>query len=158
MKEISIGKLNLRVCEHQGDINYLRFVKFKQWSPQIWEKMDSPVFEMYFQKYMDLCNQSKYAQAVTVWYDYKLAIEQKGDVDAWGMCFALITGIDDEDVKAGCPDDNELRKKMKRLTAEGLTAQAVKEEVINFMKASPEDFGAHLLLHVAPRLSNTIIS
>jgi len=154
VKDIKIGKLTLRVCEHQGDINYLRFVKFKQWSPQIWEKMDSPVFAMYFEKFLDLTNQGKHAQASMIWYDYKLAIEQKGTVDAWGMCFALITALENEDPKTGCPEDPDLQKKMELLGKEGLTAEVVKEEVVNFMKDSPEDFAAHLLLYVAPSMNN----
>jgi hypothetical protein len=152
MKIINVGKESVRICEHQGDINYLRFVKFKQWSPQIWEKMDSPVFSMHFEKYMDLYNQGKHAQACMIWYDYKLAIEQKDNVDAWGMCFALISGLEGEDIKGSCPDDAQLKSKIEKLNTEGLTAAMVREGVINFMTASPVDFAAHLMLHVAPSM------
>mgnify|MGYP000038263949 CR=1 FL=1 len=36
MKTIKIGDLDVRVCEHKGDITYERFVSFKQYAPQFW--------------------------------------------------------------------------------------------------------------------------
>lgn len=157
MKQLQIGDLNVKICEHQGDINYLRFVRFKQWIIQIWEKMDVPSFAFYFEKFMDLHNQSKYAQSVTVWYDFKLAIEQKTNSDAWGVCFALISLLDGEDPRS-CPDDSELKIKIDRLIKEGLTAGIVKEEVVNFMKASPEEFGVLMVTYGIPFLPREIES
>lgn len=157
MKQLKIGKLSIRVCEHQGDINYLRFVKFKQWAPQFWERMDSPTFKEYFEKFKELHNKGKYAESVMIWYDYQLAIKQtvEQSFDAWGICFALIAIFPKEDEKS-CPDDIQLREKIDRLNAEGITAQQVKEGVLNFMKASPEVFAAHLSLYVLPFLQQGI--
>jgi len=147
MKELKIGKTNLRICEHQGDINYLRFVKFKQYAPQFWEKMDSPLFAVYFEKYMDKVNRGEHAQGVMVWHDYKLAIDMsKNSYDAWGICFALIA-LDEGEDERSCPDDAQLRKKIERLSGEGLSAKTVKDEVLNFMVASPEVFTEHLTLY-----------
>lgn len=147
MKKLKIGKLEVRVCEHQGDINYLRFVRFKQWAPQFWEKMDSPLFAVYFEKFNDLHNHGKYAQSVMILHDYKLAIDQcKNSYDAWGICFALLTIDEGEDERA-CPDDSVLREKIVKYTKEGLTAQTVKEEVLGFMRTSPEVFADHLTLY-----------
>jgi len=154
MKKIEIGKLSLRVCEHQGDINYLRFVKFKQWAPQFWEKMDSPLFETYFKKYRDLHNQGKYAESVMIWYDYQMAIKQseENSIDAWGICFSLLSIEEGEDERS-CPDDeNYWKAKVNRFSQEGLLAETVKESVINFMQASPEVFSDHLMLYVLPSL------
>lgn len=147
MKSLKIGDKEIKICEHQGDISYLRFVKFKQWAPQFWEKMDSPLFTVYFERFMDYHNQSKHAQALMVLHDYKLAIDNcKNSYDAWGICFALIAIEENEDYRA-CPDDSELKSKVERLTKEGLTAQMVKEEVLNFMVASPEVFTDHLVMY-----------
>lgn len=147
MKDVSIGKLTIKICEHQGDINYLRFVKFKQYAPQFWEKMDSPLFAVYFEKFMERHNKGEHGQALMILHDYKLAIDlSKNSYDAWGICFALIVVMEGEDPRT-CPDDAGLKSKLKQLTDEGLTAEMVKEEVINFMKASPEVFGDHLILH-----------
>lgn len=147
MKTIKIGKLKVKVCEHQGDINYLRFVKFKQYAPQFWEKMDSPLFSVFLDKYMDFHNKGQHAQALMVLHDYKLSIDiSKNSYDAWGICFTLITILDGEDERS-CPDDSVLKEKLKQMTDEGLTAKMVEEEVINFMKASPVVFSDHLTLY-----------
>lgn len=144
MKTIEIGKQKVRICEHQGDINYLRFVKFKQWAPQFWEKMDSPLFAVYMERFMEYHNNGKHAQALMVLHDYKLAIDMtKNSFDAWGICFALICLTEGEDERS-CPDDAQLKDKLKILALEGLTAQTVSGEVINFMTRSPVEFGDHL--------------
>jgi hypothetical protein len=146
MKNLNVGKLKLKVCEHQGDINYLRFVKFKQYAPQFWEKMDSPLFAVYMEKYMDFHNKGQHGQALMVLHDYKLAIDlSKNSYDAWGICFSLLVIMEGEDEKS-CPDDSVLKEKLQQLTDEGLTAEMVKQEVVNFMKASPEVFSDHLIL------------
>jgi len=151
MKELKIGKTNLRICEHQGDINYLRFVRFKQWCPQFFERMDLVVLDNHMSKFMELHNQGKYAQSVMVWYDLKLATKQSKELayDAWGICFALIAIEKDEDEKS-CPDDSVLREKIIRLSNAGLTAEVVKKEVLNFMKASPVEFSELIVPYIIP--------
>lgn len=147
MKDLKIGKLSVKVCEHQGDINYLRFVKFKQWAPQFWEKMDSPLFAAYLERFMEHHNKGEHAQGVMVLHDYKMAIDiSKNSYDAWGICFALIT-IDKSEDSKHCPDDAELKKKLSVYMKEGLTAETVKGEVLGFMGASPEVFRDHLIMH-----------
>jgi len=156
MKTIEIGKLKVKISEHQGDINYLRFVKFKQWAPQFWEKMDSPLFTVYLEKYMDFHDKGKHAQALMVLHDYKLAIDMsKNSFDAWGICFALLVIMGDEDERS-CPDDSMLKEKLKKLTDEGLTAEMVFQEVVNFMKASPVVFGDHLRMFAVDSMLNAI--
>jgi hypothetical protein len=154
MKSLKIGELEIKICEHAGDINYLRYVRFKQWVIQIWERMDVPVFKMHFDKFNDLFNQGKYNQGSFVWYDYKIAIEQK-DLDAWGVCFALLTVDTGEDANS-IIDDSEIKKKIQNYSKHGLTAKTVKEEVVNFMKASPEEFGALMIAQGVPFLMQTI--
>lgn len=147
MKSLKIGEKEVKICEHQGDISYLRFVKFKQYAPQFWEKMDSPLFVSFFERYMEYHNQGKHAQALMVLHDYKMSIDMsKNSYDAWGICFALICIEEGEDFRA-CPDDSDLIAKVHRLNGMGLTALVVKEEVLNFMVASPEAFTDHLTLH-----------
>lgn len=146
MKQIKIGKLKVKICEHQGDINYLRFVKFKQYAPQFWEKMDSPLFAVYFERYMDFHNKGQHAKSLMVLHDYKMAIDiSKNSYDAWGVCFALIALLEGEDSRT-CPDEADLKDKLKTFTDNGLIAEVVKSEVVNFMKASPEVFMDHLTL------------
>jgi hypothetical protein len=145
MKAVKIGLCEIKVCEHQGDISYLRFVKFKQWVPQIWEKMDVPSWKPYFERFKDCYDKGKHASGVMVLHDYELSIRQSKEmsVDAWGICFALIAIEEGEDFRS-CPDDSELKSKIERLTTDGLTAKQVKEEVLGFMAASPEEFEDHL--------------
>lgn len=147
MKEIQVGSLPVKVCEHKGDINYLRFVKFKQYAPQFWERMDSPLFAEFFERFKIEHNKGNHAQGIAILFDYQFAISQTQakSYDAWGVCFALITILENEDPKS-CPDELEIEKKIKRLTDEGLNAETVKAEVINFMTASPEIFVKHLTM------------
>ena len=146
MKEIKVDELPVKVCEHKGDINYLRFVKFKQYAPQFWERMDSPLFAEYFERFKTEYNKGNHAQGVAIMLDYQYAIENVNhSYDAWGVCFALITILENEDPKS-CPDILEIEKKIKVLTDQGITAEQVKAEVVNFMMASPEIFVKHLTM------------
>ena len=157
MKKLVIGVKEIQICEHQGDINYLRFVKFKQWIPQVFEKMDIPVFAIHHEKFCDLFNQGKYIQSASVWHDYQLAIKQakENSFDAWGICFALLAVEEGEDPTL-CPNDVQLQDKIKKYSALGLTAKTVKEEVLGFMKDSPEEFAEVLIPYVLPSLMNGI--
>jgi hypothetical protein len=147
MKNIEVGKLKLYVCEHKGDITYERFVAFKQYAPQFWERMDSPLFEVYWEKIMDHYNKGEFAQGLMKLKDYKIAIDNaKNSYDAWGVCFALITEADPEAFKS-CPNDAQVAEKLREYMAEGLNAEVVKENVINFMQASRETFADHLTLY-----------
>jgi hypothetical protein len=145
-KTVELDKESILVATHKGDINYLRYVKFKQWAPQFWEKMDSPLFAVYFEKFMDLANQGKHTQAAMVMHDYKMALDNsKNSYDAWGICFALISYEKDEAIDS-VPNDVELKEKLERYTKKGLTPEMIYESVVNFMKASPETFQDHLIL------------
>jgi len=155
-KEVELEKGSILVASHKGDVNYARYVKFKQLAPQFWEKMDSPLFAVYLEKFQDLHNQGKYAQSHAVLIDYKLAIGQMNQShDAWGLCFALISYEKDEEV-GFIPNDVELKEKLERMTQAGLKPDQIQEGVIDFMKASPETFQDHLiLLEVQNMMSET---
>jgi len=143
MKKIKVGDIDLRVAEHKGDISYNNYVKFKQYVPQFWERMESPLFEVYFEKIQDLFNQSKFMQAYNVLLDYKLSLNNaKNSYDAWGICFVLISYKKDEKISRELADD-EIKDRLKELE---LTPDIIVENVINFMKASPETFQDHLAL------------
>jgi len=145
-KKIELEKGSVLVAEHKGDINYLRYVKFKQFAPQFWEKMDSPLFAVYLEKIEDAFNQSNWMKAHAFLLDYKMAIDMsKSNHDAWGMCFALISYEDGEEIEF-VPTDVELKEKLTRMTSNGLTPDMIQEGVVNFMKASPETFQDHLIL------------
>ena len=147
MKEIKVGTLPVKVCEHKGDINYLRYVKFKQYAPQFWERMDSPLFAVYKEKILDFHNKGQYAQSLAALFDYEFAIKNvEKSYDAWMVCFTLITLLDGEDEKS-CPNELEIAKKVKSFTDQGITPETVKTEVVNFMKASPETFMDHVILY-----------
>lgn len=147
MKKIKIGKLNVNVCEHKGDMPYNRFVKFKQYAPQFWEKMDSPLFEVYWEKYMDFHNKGEHAQAMMALRDYKIALDNsKNSYDAWGVCFALITETNKLKFKE-LPNDADIKEKIELFNKEGLKANTVTEHVLAFMSASPETFVDHLTLY-----------
>ena len=158
MKDIELGDLTLRVCEHKGDISYERFVKFKQYAPQFWERMDSPLFEVYWEKYLDFHNKGQFAQAMMAMRDYKFAIDNsKNSYDAWGVCFALIVEIKDDKVDEKmkiCPNDADVKDKLGVLNKAGLTAEIVKSEVVNFMQTSPETFVDHLTLFAVQSTMN----
>lgn len=146
-KEIKLDKGSILVATHKGDVNYLRYVKFKQLAPQFWEKMDSPLFAVYLEKIEDAFDQQKYSKAHAILLDYKLAISQlDDDHDAWGLCFALISYEENESIEF-VPTDIELKDKLNRMVKNGLTSDMIQEGVINFMKASPETFMDHLILY-----------
>jgi len=145
-KKVELDKGSVLVAEHKGDINYRRYVKFKQIAPQFWERMDSPLFVTYLEKIQDAWNSGKWMQGYQVLLDYKLAIEEaQQDYDPWGLCFALICYEDGEEIDH-VPTDVELKEKLDRLVKVGLTPDVIKEAVVNFMKASPETFQDHLIL------------
>ena len=144
MKKLKVGDIHLRIAENKGDISYTNYVQFKQYVPQFWEKMDSPLFEVYFEKIQDLFNQSKFIQAYNVLLDYKLALDNsKNSYDAWGVCFVLISYEEGEPIDRELADD-QIKE---RLAKYKLTPDIVVENVINFMKASPETFQDHLALY-----------
>lgn len=143
-KKVELEKGSVLVATNKGDVNYLRYVKFKQLAPQFWERMDSPIFEVYFEKVQEAFDQGKYSKALMALKDYQMAIKMD-DSDAWGLCFALISYEEGEEVEF-VPNDVELREKLKRMTDNGLTPDMIQEGVINFMKASPETFQDHLIL------------
>jgi hypothetical protein len=157
MKTIKIGTLKVLLCEHKGDITYERFVKFKQYAPQFWEKMDSPLFESYWEKILDHFNKSEFQQAFLKLRDYKLAIDNtKDSYDAWGVCFALITEVDKEKFKE-CPNDAEIKEKIELFNKEGLKAETVNKSVLDFMQASPETFQDHLIHHASLLMTSEVI-
>lgn len=145
--KLELEKGSILVAQHKGDVNYTRYVKFKQFAPQFWERMDSPLFAVYLEKIEDAFDQGKYSKAHAYLLDYKLALSQlDDDIDAWGLCFALISYEKDESIES-VPTDVELKDKLRRMIKKGLTPDMIQEGVINFMKASPETFQDHLILY-----------
>ena len=145
-KKVELKKGSVMIAEHKGDVNYLRYVRFKQLAPQFWEKMDSPLFAVYLEKIQDAFDQGKYMKAHAALLDYKLAIDMsQQQYDAWGLCFALISYEKDEDVSY-MPNDVELEQKLDRMVKNGLTPDQIQEGVMDFMRASPETFQEHLVL------------
>ena len=144
MKKIKVGTTELRIAENKGDISYNNFVRFKQHVPQFWEKMDCPLFEVYWEKVQDLFNQSKFIQAYNTMLDYRMALNNsKNSYDAWGVCFILISYKKGEKMARTLGDD-EIKERLAELE---LTPDMVVENVVNFMKASPETFQDHLALY-----------
>ena len=153
-KEIKLDKDTILIAEHKGDVNYDRFVKFKQLAPQFWERMDSPLFAVYMEKIDAAFNNSDWMKGHAILMDYKMALGQLAkSYDAWGLCFALICFEEGEEVDV-ILNDVELVEKLQRLTKKGLTADVIKDGVVNFMKASPETFQDHLILL---EVANTMI-
>jgi hypothetical protein len=145
-KKVELEKGSVLVAEHKGDVNYLRYVRFKQLAPQFWERMDSPLFVTYLEKIQDAWNSGKWMQGYNFLLDYKMAIDQsKQPYDAWGLCFALISYEDGEEMEF-VPTDVQLEEKLARMVKNGLTPDVIQEGVVNFMKASPETFQDHLIL------------
>jgi len=157
-KKIELEKGSILVAEHKGDVNYARYVRFKQLAPQFWEKMDSPLFAVYLEKIQDAFDQGKYMKAHAALLDYKLAIDMsKQDYDAWGMCFALISYEKDEEVSF-IPNDVELEEKLSRMTKAGLMPDVIQEGVLDFMRASPETFQEHLVVFEVQNMMSAIDS
>ena len=118
--------------------------------PQFWEKMDSPLFQVYWERFMEYHNKGEHMQAGMVLRDYKIALDNsKNSYDAWGVCFALISeeSKDYKDKFKEMPNDADIKEKLEEYNKHGLTAQQVKENVLAFMKASPEVFTDHLTLY-----------
>ena len=157
-KKIELEKGTILVAEHKGDVNYARYVRFKQIAPQFWEKMDSPLFAVYLEKIQDAFDQGKYMKAHAALLDYKLAIDMsKQKYDAWGLCFALISYEEGEEVDF-VPNDVQLEEKLERMTKAGLTPDVIQEGVMDFMRASPETFQDHLALYAVQNMMSVIDS
>ena len=153
---MELEKGSILVATHKGDINYARYVRFKQLAPQFWVHMDSPLLAAYIEKFEDFHNAGKHAQAYGVLKDYQFAASQMNQKhDAWGLCFALISYEEGEDISF-IPNDVELGEKLDRMTQAGLTPDQIQEGVINFMQASPETFQDHLNLFVAQNMMSVI--
>jgi len=157
-KKVELKKGSVMVAEHKGDVNYLRYVRFKQLAPQFWEKMDSPLFAVALEKIEDAFDQGKWMKGYAALKDYGLSIEQcNQDNDAWGLCFALISYEKDEAVDF-VPTDIELEAKLRRMVKNGLTPDQIQEGVMDFMKASPETFQEHLVLFEVQSMMNATSS
>jgi hypothetical protein len=157
-KKIELKNGEYLVAEHKGDINYLRFVKFKQLAPQFWERMDSPLFEVYLQKIQDAFDQGKYMKGHSFLLDYKMAISQaQKSHDAIGLCFALITYEEGEGIEF-VPTDVDLKEKLNRMVEGGLGPDVIHECVVNFMQASLETFQDHLTLLEVQKMMTEIES
>jgi hypothetical protein len=143
MNKLTIGNLSLDICQNPSDILYSRFVMFKQYVPQVFEKLDSPLWEVYQDRIKKAANDKNIWQIVIECQNYSFAIKQVAEnIDAWGICFALITLEPGEDKAKH--DEGFLKEKIERLNKEGLTYSIVKKEVINFMTTSPDVFMVHL--------------
>ena len=143
---VDLEKGSVLVATHKGDLSYKRYVKFKQLVPQFWVSMDSPLLEAYIEKIDNAFDNAQWMKGHAILMDYKLAVDQtKNNYDAWGLCFALISYEKDEQISDEL-NDIQVREKLDRLVALGLTADVIKENVVNFMKASPETFQDHLTL------------
>jgi len=143
MKRIQIGDIEYEMCEHKDDINYMRFTMFKQYIPQVWEKMDVPQFLLYLDRIDNYLNQGKPMQARLELENYKVAINNlQNGYDAWSMCFALICLEEGEDQTK--MDESFLQKKVKKWSDAGLSPSVVYDSVVDFMKASQPAFSAQL--------------
>ena len=143
MKKIKISKTEYDLCESGYDINYRRFVMFKQYAPMIWEKMDSPLFEVYFDRVKEYFDRGEHTQGFIELLNYKAAINNlENGHDAWSICFALICLEPGEDQTV--LDEATLQKKIKKMMDEGLTADQVYDSVTAFLTAFPAIFPAHL--------------
>ena len=145
MKKIKIGTKTYDQCQHKDDINIKRFIAFKQYAPMIWEKMDSPLFEAYFDCIKNHFNKGHHTQVLVELINLRAAINnQENGYDGWCMCFALITLEEGEDQTN--VEESFLQEKVDRWIKDGLTAGQVHSSVLDFMKASEEVFSAHLTM------------
>lgn len=158
MKPITIGTKEYRLIENLFDINDERFNVFKQYFLQTLEGMDKPLFAATFSKYIAFVNAGKHSDGIIEWHNFKKAIELKElNYDAYSFCFALLCLNKDEDQK-DCSEATQLRK-LEELRKEGLTRGMVEDSVINFMKASPNQFGVYLqmLEMMRPEISEDVL-
>lgn len=143
MKTITHGKVQYKRCENVFDINDYRFNDFKSYILQVFEKMDKPVFETQFNKYLAQFNKGQHAEALIDWNNYKKARELKElNYDAYSFCYALMHLAEGEDA-LDCSKDTQL-KKLTQMREAGLSRGEVEEVVTNFMRASPASFGVYL--------------
>jgi hypothetical protein len=138
MKIIELGNKKIQVCEGLHDINYLRATIFKQYITQLLYNIDMSLFELAFNQYTEAINKGLHSQGLIVWHNFKqsLKLTKNKGVDAYGICFALITIEENENIQNF--DETFLIEKLKRLSGAGLTRQTVEEEVLNFTKAFPQ--------------------
>jgi len=143
MKKLKIGSKTYDLCQTKDDINFVRFTMIKQYAPQIWEKMDSPLFETYMDRVMAHFNKGNWMHGWMELENYRVALKNiENGNDAWGICFALICLESGEDQTRH--DEAFLTEKLGRMITDGLTAGQVYDGVVDFWKRSPEVFSPHL--------------
>ena len=88
-------------------------------------------------------NNGEYMQAYNELVNFNTAITMKDyQLDPLGMCFALITVEEGEDLNS--TNETALKEKLKRMISNGLDYDVVKNEVLNFMNRYPDKFSPYL--------------
>ncbi len=155
MRKIQVGEIVLSVYE--GDeIPYTRFAAFKQWLPQIFYSFDLQFFSQTKQKYMDAVSNNRHAEGVVLWENFEQSISlARPNIDAWGMCFALITELKDEKPSVS---ETELKEKLELLGKIGIKQKQVETEVETFMKALPQIWTFYSALKVRQEQTSKLLS
>ena len=143
MKDLKIGEVTYQIIDNIGEIMYSRMNVFNQYIAAVFQGMDIPMFAVTMDKVKAYYNNGEYMQAYNEIANYDTAMKMKDyNLDPLGMCFSLICVEEDEDTTK--TDDKELKAKLQRMIDEGLTWDAVKEEVLGFMMRYPDKFSPYL--------------
>lgn len=158
MKAIKIGNKEYQQIEDLFDMGDERFVMFKQYISQSFEKLDNPSFLIMFNRVIKNFNSNDVWNIVVELTNFKKTLELKElNYDCFSICFALLHIKEGEDLK-NISADYQLSK-LQEMRDEGLSRGLVEEVVENFMKAHPKHFSYYLeVLQMMRYLSKEEIS
>ena len=143
MKTIKIGEEKYKVISNIGEIKYSRMNMFNQYISAVFQGLDIPLFAVTMDKVKAYYNNGEYMQAYNELVNFDTAIKMKDyQLDPLGMCFALITVEEGEDLNS--TNETALKEKLKRMISNGLDYDVVKNEVLNFMNRYPDKFSPYL--------------
>ena len=143
MKNIKIGDDEYKIISDIGEIKYSRMNLFNQYITAVFQGMDIPLFAVTMDKIKAYYNKGEYMQAYNEMVNFDTTIKMKEfQLDPLGMCFALITVEEGEDLNH--VNETFLKEKLQRMISNGLSYDMVKDEVVNFMKRYPDKFSPYL--------------
>jgi len=144
MKKIAIGEEQCYVLEGLDEMNYKRSLLFNQWSILVFEEQNHSLFELTVDRFKKYFNEGDYLSAANEIVNNQFLKKLKEpSIDALGRCFALICLTEGEKGRESDPitwDDSNLKEKIDRWSAAGLTRGSMLKEYKNFLKASPDSY------------------
>jgi hypothetical protein len=143
MKNIKIGELNCSIVTGT-EINYKRQVAFDNYFRLITEDLNELQFSILHEKVKKAIDKGQLSTIALLMNDFSLGIKIKDpQSDYYGLAFCLICSENGEDLSI--IEENFLKEKLEKFSKSGLSYITVKEEIENFIKASPLKYTIYMM-------------